>query len=241
MNEEHLEGRRPLNVRKRSWPNRVAKSLANSGITPNQISMTSVAFAAACGLFALGSTQADGIVSATLLILAAASIQMRLICNLLDGIVAVEGGLGTASGELFNDIPDRVADPLILISAGYCAEAFVAGDTSATWLPAASVTFGWLAGLFAVLTAYVRVLAVSIGSPANFMGPMAKQHRMAMMTAGYALAAVLMGVFSAREFCGIVITLTLVIITLGCVLTCIRRSRAAFLHLESKPQTRDDA
>ena len=46
-------------------------------------------------------------------------IQCRLLCNLFDGMVAVEGGKKTNSGELFNDIPDRIADPLILVSAGY--------------------------------------------------------------------------------------------------------------------------
>ena len=57
-----------------------------------------------------------------LLVGAAVLIQFRLLCNLFDGMVAVEGGLGTPSGILFNDFPDRIADPLILICAGYAAQ-----------------------------------------------------------------------------------------------------------------------
>jgi len=41
------------------------------------------------------------------------------VCNLLDGMVAIEGGLKTPAGELFNDVPDRISDPLILVGAGY--------------------------------------------------------------------------------------------------------------------------
>ena len=50
---------------------------------------------------------------------AAACIQLRLLCNLFDGMVAVEGGFKTKSGEIYNELPDRVADVLILAGAGY--------------------------------------------------------------------------------------------------------------------------
>ena len=52
---------------------------------------------------------------------AAAMIQLRLVCNLIDGMVAVEGGLGTKTGDVFNDLPDRLADVLLLAGAGYAA------------------------------------------------------------------------------------------------------------------------
>ena len=52
------------------------------------------------------------------LILAAAFCQARLICNLLDGMVAVEGGKREPSGPFWNEFPDRVADILILAGAG---------------------------------------------------------------------------------------------------------------------------
>ena len=46
-------------------------------------------------------------------------IQLRLIANLLDGLVAVEGGKRTPTGELYNEAPDRIADTAVLVGAGY--------------------------------------------------------------------------------------------------------------------------
>ncbi len=112
-------------------------------------------------------------------ILAAVFIQCRLLCNLFDGMVAIEGGKKTNSGELFNDIPDRISDALLLVCAGYAI-------TMISW----GGTLGWCAALLAVMTAYVRTLAASLGAPINFQGPMAKQHRMALMTLACLLTAV---------------------------------------------------
>jgi phosphatidylglycerophosphate synthase len=42
----------------------------------------------------------------------AACIQLRLLCNLLDCMVAIEGGKSAPTGALFNEMPDRFADPL---------------------------------------------------------------------------------------------------------------------------------
>ncbi len=61
--------------------------------------------------------------AATLLWLGAAlGIQLRLVCNLIDGMVAIEGGMKSPVGGLYNEVPDRIADPLLLIAAGYCNE-----------------------------------------------------------------------------------------------------------------------
>lgn len=70
-------------------------------------------FATLTAVCLLGISRAAGVALWSLPILAAVFIQCRLLCNLFDGMVAVEGGKSTPSGELFNDIPDRVADPLI--------------------------------------------------------------------------------------------------------------------------------
>ena len=152
-------------------------------------------------------------------LLAAFFIQCRLLCNLFDGMVAVEGGKGTKSGELFNDIPDRVADPLILVAAGYSIKTVL-------WAPA----IGWAAGLGAVLTAYVRTLSAAIGAPADFRGPMAKQHRMAVMTAACLGASVERSLFD-NEYCLLTALITIVI---GCVITAARRARAAYIALEAE-------
>lgn len=157
----HLEDsdRRPINVRSSGWARRLARSLADMGITPNQISVLSIGFAAlgACCLSLEG----------WYLIGAALCIQGRLLCNLFDGMVAVEHNKATALGRVYNEFPDRIADSLLLVAAGYaCA------------LP----ELGWMAALAAALTAYVRVFGASCGLGHDFRGPMAKQHRMALLT-----------------------------------------------------------
>src|SRR5256885_2692171 len=123
--------RRPLQSRDARWAKATASFLAARRFPPNVISIFSVVFAAIAGAAFIGATLCgadtpvcafctDRSVCATsLLILGAISIQLRLICNLLDGMVAVEGKLGSKSGEIYNDLPDRIADPLILVCAGY--------------------------------------------------------------------------------------------------------------------------
>ena len=41
---------------------------------------------------------------------------------------------------------------------------------------------GWAAATAAVFTAYVRLLGGSLGQVQRFTGPLAKQHRMALLT-----------------------------------------------------------
>ena len=154
-----------------------------------------------------------------LLLATAALIQMRLLCNLLDGMVAVEFGKKTKSGEIYNDLPDRISDALTLIPAGYLS-------VWVSWGP----ELGWAAGLLAVMTAYVRMLGASLGSPHYFLGPMAKQHRMAVMTAACLLSAVEVGL----GWRGPVFTVALMIIVLGSLYTVFRRVHRIYQDLESR-------
>jgi phosphatidylglycerophosphate synthase len=145
--------RRPLKTRSSQWAQRVAAYLASTPISPNQISLLSVVFALA-GASAL---VADN--GAWSLVFCAVCIQLRLACNMLDGMVAVEGGKKSLVGTLYNEIPDRVADSLFIVAAGYCAD----------W-----PSLGWCGALLAALTAYIRVLGGSLGLAQDFRGPMAK-------------------------------------------------------------------
>ena len=216
MNE--IETRRPLKVRDVKLLQRFARWLSQRRVTPNQISIASVFFAMLAAACLLLMPRVEGAAVWILPVLAAVFIQCRLLCNLFDGMVAVEGGKSTPSGELFNDIPDRIADPLILVAAGY-ATAVV------PWVG----ILGWAAGLGAVMTAYVRTLGASIGAPVDFRGPMAKQHRMAIMTFASLLTA-LEPLFWERGWAFLV---ALAVISLGCMVTVARRARAAYLALEA--------
>jgi phosphatidylglycerophosphate synthase len=212
-----LDNRRPLAVRERGLAKKTAHWLSHKHITPNQISIASVFFAAAAAACLLWMPHTTPVISWLMPILAAVFIQARLLCNLFDGMVAVEGGKKTASGELFNDIPDRIADPLILAAAGYAITLVNWGDA-----------LGWCAGLLAVMTAYVRTLCASAGAPVDFRGPMAKQHRMALMTAACLLASV----EAYLGLPGYSLVVALALIVAGSVITVYRRTLAAYHYLE---------
>jgi phosphatidylglycerophosphate synthase len=143
---------------------------------------------------------------------------LRLLCNLLDGLVAVEGGLGSRSGEVWNDLPDRIADPLLLVSAGY-----------ATGVPFGP-ELGWSAGLLVVLTAYVRLLGAATGLPQRFTGPMAKPQRMAVLTVALLLGAVVV----PWRLEGALLAAALALVVVGAALTVVRRTAALITELEER-------
>lgn len=213
-----LEGRRPLKVREVGLAVASAKWLANRSVTPNQISVASVFFAILAAMCLLAMRSGSGATIWLAPIGAALFIQCRLLCNLFDGMVAVEGGKRTPAGELFNDLPDRIADPLILICAGYSSIDFI--FTGINLMP----IMGWLAGLLAVMTAYVRLLAASTGTPMLFQGPMAKQQRMAIMT----LACVLWPIAHLIQMQNHLMLLALSVIVLGSAYTVFKRTKDAY-------------
>lgn len=171
-------GRRPL--KSRQWPvfQKLAGSLANSGFTPNAISVASVFFAVvAGGCLAATNHQESSYVRCSLWLLSAIMIQFRLIANLMDGMVAIEGGKKSAVGDLYNEVPDRLSDPAILIGAGFA------------W--GSCPIIGLTAALVAMFVAYVRAIGASVGVGQVFLGPFAKQQRMALMTLVCVVSAVL--------------------------------------------------
>lgn len=205
------EGRRPLKTRERAWPRRAAHLLVRLGITPNQVSASSLAFAL-LGAVCFAAVPTAAFPAPILLLLGAAiCIQLRLLANLLDGLMAIEEGRQTPSGALYNELPDRLADSLFLVAAGYAAE----------W-----PELGWLAALLAVGTAYVRAFGASLGFGQDYGGPMAKQQRMFVLTAGSLIAMAL----PQRP----VLAVALAIIALGSALTTGLRIRRMAGHLAAR-------
>lgn len=187
-----LANRRPLKSRQTGWAGALARLLLKTPLTPNAVSVAGIGFAAAgAACFALAPRQP------LLWLGGALFIQLRLLANLMDGLLAVEGGRESPTGALYNEFPDRIEDALLLVAAGY-----------GTGLP----TLGWAAALLAMGTAYVRALGGSIGLAQDFCGPMAKQHRMALLTAGAVLSP-----FVA------VMPAVLAVICLGAAVTSVRR------------------
>jgi phosphatidylglycerophosphate synthase len=212
--------RRPIATRGAWWAKSLASTFVRAGVTPNQVSVASVVFAFVGAIMFSFSTEVSPLLAICCFIGAACCIQLRLICNLLDGMIAIEGGKRTKLGALFNEFPDRIADSLFLVSAGYAA---LSGQLG--------IVLGWAAALLAVLTAYVRVFGAAQGLRDDFCGPMAKQHRMAVLTVASLLAAA----ENAFSWPHKVMTGALLLIVIGAAFTCVRRTWRIAKALESTP------
>lgn len=205
------ENRRPLATRSAAWAARLSGWAIARGVTPNQISQASIGFAGVgfC-LYAL-APHGPGALQVLCLILAAAAVQARLVCNLIDGMVAVEGGQGAKDGPFWNEAPDRVSDLLFLAGAG---------------LAAGQLALGLLAAALAITTAYLRELGRAEGFPPDFSGPLAKPQRMAVLTAGTVIAALY-----ASEW---TLTWTLWVIVAGTAITALSRAMRLIRALRSR-------
>jgi phosphatidylglycerophosphate synthase len=204
--------RRPIATRSNPLARRLAGWLVRKGASANRISVFGMlgGLLGGCLLYLTGiDTSSNGL----LWISAAAMIQLRLLANLLDGMVAVESGTASPLGELYNEIPDRVSDAAILIGAGYAAGAFPAAGFVAAWL--------------AIFTAYVRAAGKAAGAHQEFCGPMAKPQRMFLVTCGALYAGI-----APKEWQPVVIFqewtlglmgMILLLICAGCAVTSIRR------------------
>jgi phosphatidylglycerophosphate synthase len=131
---------------------------------------------------------------------------------MLDGMVAIASSRTSKTGELYNEVPDRISDAAVFIGAGFA------------W--GGNVTLGYIATILAIFTAYVRAAGKIAGAPNEFCGPMAKQHRMLVITLVCVYAAITPRSWQIITFndsqIGLM-TLGLVVIVIGCVVTVIRR------------------
>jgi len=145
-------------------------------------------------------------------LIAALGAQLRLTANMLDGMVALASGRASKVGELYNEIPDRVSDAAVFIGAGFA------------W--GGNIALGYIATILAVFTAYVRAAGKIAGAPNEFCGPMAKQHRMLVITMIAVYSAVTPPSWQTITFndsqIGLM-TLGLAVIIVGCAITVIRR------------------
>jgi len=200
--------RRPLSPRERTGARAWARWLTRAGVTPDTVSVASVVFALLASLCLWSTAHSHGWIKLLLFLAAGGGIQLRMLSNMLHGRVVIESSHNNTYREMFHDLSDRIADVAILVTAGYSMPAQSWGRD-----------LGWLAALLAVMTAHIRLLGGSLGAPQYSRGPMAKQHRMAVMTA----ACVISVAEPVRGHVSI-IGLALVIIILGCALTMVRRT-----------------
>ncbi len=205
--------RRPIATRELAISQRVAGWLVAQGVSANAISVEGMV----CGVLAGVALAATQFVPEPLRAwcwgLGAIFIQLRLLANMLDGMVAVRSGQASRVGELYNEIPDRISDAATLIGFGY---AF-----------GSNPVLGFVAACLAVFVAYVRSMGKVAGAHQEFCGPMAKPQRMAVAT----LAAILCAIFP-QAIAYHLPAITLGVIIIGSVITAVRRLNrtSAALH-----------
>src|SRR6059058_2237288 len=211
MNESSVKAidRRPIATRNRKWAQSATTWLASRNVSPNAISIAGMCACIAAGI-ALGLTSVA--YHRLFWLIAALGAQLRLTANMLDGMVALASGRASNVGELYNEIPDRVSDAAVFIGAGYA------------W--GGNIALGYIATIVAIFTAYIRAAGKIAGAPNEFCGPMAKQHRMLVITLICLYSAITprswqMITFNDSQI-GLM-TLGLVAIVVGCVITVFRR------------------
>ena len=213
--------RRPLKSRNVPVFQALASWLGRRGVTPNAISVASMAFALGAGASVLFADRHDGSLQHTLWFVAAVCVQLRLLANMLDGMVAVESGNTGPVGELFNEAPDRVSDVAILVPLG-----FVAGS---------SIQLGYAAALLALFVAYLRAIGGVAGAGQVFAGVMSKPKRMFFVTLLCLFQALTPDAWrAARPVFGLGPTgLLLVLVCAGCIVTSVSRWREIRRRLEA--------
>lgn len=230
--------RRPIAARSHSLSRRVSRGLVAVGASANGVSMAGLACAGvAGGCLALTPGATDGSIpvpAAAFYLGASLLIPARLLANMLDGLVAVEHGKHSPTGELYNEIPDRLSDVAVLVGAGYSAGAH-------PWL-------GFVAALLSLLVTYIRSLGRSLGFPSDFRGPMAKQQRMVLVAFACLVLAIRAGVFP--DGMGVrlpeplrswgVMDAALAAVSAGCLATAWRRLCLLALRLRQRDDTSQD-
>src|SRR5881296_4264011 len=165
MKEPAPVDRRPIATRNRKWAQAATTWLAARNVSPNTISIAGMCACIVAGIALAVTSIAEYRI---LWIIAALGAQLRLTANMLDGMVALASGRASKTGELYNEVPDRVSDAAVFIGAGFAW----GGD----------ITLGYIATILAIFTAYIRAAGKIAGAPNEFCGPMAKQHRMLVIT-----------------------------------------------------------
>jgi len=213
--------RRPLASRQTAWANFLAAKLAAAGVTPNGISVFGMGAGVLGGVVLSFTTLHSSASQRIHFLIAVVFIQTRLICNLLDGMVAILLKRASRTGELYNEIPDRISDAATFIGAGYAL--------------GGSPVLGFIAACCAIFVAYIRAMGRIATGRQEFRGPMAKQQRMATMTAACIYCAITPRILQPMPHGFGIVSLALAVIIVGCAITTYRRLSRIVKMLKEQP------
>lgn len=210
-----VRDRRPMKPREWGVMQRLTGVLVRLGLSANAISVLSVACASLGGAALVFTTQTHGWAQRGLWLAGGLFVELRALCNLLDGMVAVRTGTASATGELYNEVPDRLSDLAMLAGLGYAA---------------AAPELGWAAAAAAVLVAYVRAQAAAAGAGQDYGGPMAKPVRM-QLVAVFCVVVAAIGPANLPHYSGEIV---LWLVVVGCAVTVAFRLRRAANRLRGE-------
>ncbi|MBA3651279.1 MAG: CDP-alcohol phosphatidyltransferase family protein, partial [Chthoniobacterales bacterium] len=148
--------------------------------------------------------------------------QLRLWCNMLDGMVALAAGQASWRGEVLNDLPDRASDVLIFVGAAHSG-----------WM---HPLFGYWAAIMSLGTAYVGMLGQAVGVQREFSGWMSKPWRMVALGLGAWLTyAILRGNQINKVFAGLTtLEWACAVVIAGCLQTSAQRLARILRALRAK-------
>ena len=134
-------------------------------VHPNLVSFSPIGAAAGAGLCFWQASLLPW-----LLIPAVAFCYLRLWLNMLDGMVALAGHRACPTGEIANELPDRISDVIIFVGVAHSG---LCHPLSGYW-----------AVIMALLVAYVGTLGQAVGVQREFSGLMSKPWRMLALHVG---------------------------------------------------------
>jgi len=126
---------------------------------------------------------------------------------MLDGMVALASGTASRTGEIANELPDRLSDVIIFVGV---AHSHLCHLLSGYWVAIA-----------ALLVAYVGTLGQAVGVQREFSGLMSKPWRLVALHVGawFTLGLLWWGHGTIRSGGLTVLDWTLLVILAGCVQT----------------------
>lgn len=159
-----------------------------------------------------------------MLLIGPAFLYLRLYCNMLDGMVALESGKASHRGEIINELPDRVSDVLIFVGIAH----------SGLMNP----FIGYWTAILALVVAYAGTLGDAVAGKREFGGLMSKQWRMVALhlgtwgTFGFIWWGAGNPIWSGLSL----LDWTCILIILGCLQTILVRLKSTLKILKSKTE-----